>query len=158
SNIELTDLAAVPSDDIITNMGDGSMYLNQRNFVHAYSDTGWFEVEHVVINTFDCPDTSKAMVRINPETLIFVPTAFTPNGDGDNEVFFATAVGIKEFQLTIFNRWGEVMYSSSSASEHWDGNHPNGAPAAEGVYTWSVFAKGQNDKLILKEGYLTLFR
>ena len=105
SNIEITDLAADPTDDILTNMGDGSIYYNQAQFNHSYTDTGWFEVEHVVINTFDCPDTSKATIRINPETLIFVPNAFTPDGDGKNEIFFATAVGIKEFSFKIFNRW-----------------------------------------------------
>jgi gliding motility-associated-like protein len=158
SNIEFTDLAAATTDQLITGMGDGSMHYNNRSFVHAYSDTGWFEVEHVVINTFNCPDTSRAMVRINPETLVFIPTAFTPNGDGENELFRGTAVGIKEYELIIFNRWGEVMFQSTDPTEGWDGNHPNGKEAIEGVYAWSVYAKGQNDVLILKKGQLTLFR
>jgi gliding motility-associated-like protein len=158
SNIEFTDLAAATTDQLITGMGDGSLYFNNRSFVHAYSDTGWFEVEHVVINTYDCPDTSRAMVRINPETLVFIPTAFTPNGDGENELFRGTAVGIKEYELIIFNRWGEVMFQSTDPTEGWDGNHPNGKEAIEGVYAWSVYAKGQNDELILKKGQLTLFR
>ena len=158
SNIEITDLAADPSDDIITSMGDGSIYYNQAQFSHSYTDTGWFEVEHVVINTFDCPDTSRATVRINPETLIFVPNAFTPDGDGKNEIFFATAVGIKEFSLKIFNRWGEVLFETTDPSTGWDGMHPNGKEAIQGVYTWMVFAKGQNDKLIEKRGHLSLLR
>jgi gliding motility-associated-like protein len=158
SNIEITDLAADPSDDIITSMGDGSIYYNQAQFSHSYTDTGWFEVEHVVINTFDCPDTSRATIRINPETLIFVPNAFTPDGDGKNEIFFATAVGIKEFSLKIFNRWGEVLFETTDPSTGWDGMHPNGKEAIQGVYTWMVFAKGQNDKLIEKRGHLSLLR
>ncbi len=158
SNIEITDLAADPTDDIITSMGDGSIYYNQAVFNHSYSDTGWFEVAHVVINTFDCPDTSKANIRINPETLIFVPNAFTPNGDGKNEIFFATAVGIKDFSLKIFNRWGEVMFETNDPSEGWNGMHPGGKEAVQGVYTWTVFAKGENDKLIEKRGKLSLLR
>ena len=158
SNIEITDLAADPTDDILTNMGDGSIYYNQAQFNHSYTDTGWFEVEHVVINTFDCPDTSKATIRINPETLIFVPNAFTPDGDGKNEIFFATAVGIKEFSFKIFNRWGEVLFETTDPSAGWDGMHPNGKEAIQGVYTWTVFAKGQNDKLIEKRGHLSLLR
>ena len=158
SNIEITDLAADPTDDILTNMGDGSIYYNQAQFNHSYTDTGWFEVEHVVINTFDCPDTSKATIRINPETLIFVPNAFTPDGDGKNEIFFATAVGIKEFSFKIFNRWGEVVFETTDPSTGWDGMHPNGKEAIQGVYTWTVFAKGQNDKLIEKRGHLSLLR
>lgn len=158
SNIEITDLAADPTDDILTSMGDGSIYYNQAQFNHSYTDTGWFEVEHVVINTFDCPDTSKATIRINPETLIFVPNAFTPDGDGKNEIFFATAVGIKEFSFKIFNRWGEVLFETTDPSTGWDGMHPNGKEAIQGVYTWTVFAKGQSDKLIEKRGHLSLFR
>lgn len=158
SNIEITDLAADPTDDILTSMGDGSMYYNQAQFNHSYTDTGWFEVEHVVINTFDCPDTSKATIRINPETLIFVPNAFTPDGDGKNEIFFATAVGIKAFSFKIFNRWGEVVFETTDPSTGWDGMHPNGKEAIQGVYTWTVFAKGQNDKLIEKRGHLSLLR
>ena len=158
SNIEITDLAADTTDDILTNMGDGSIYYNQAQFNHSYTDTGWFEVEHVVINTFDCPDTSKATIRINPETLIFVPNAFTPDGDGKNEIFFATAVGIKEFSFKIFNRWGEVLFETTDPSTGWDGMHPNGKEAIQGVYTWTVFAKGQNDKLIEKRGHLSLLR
>jgi gliding motility-associated-like protein len=89
---------------------------------------------------------------------VFIPTAFTPNGDGENELFRGTAVGIKEYELIIFNRWGEVMFQSTDPTEGWDGNHPNGKEAIEGVYAWSVYAKGQNDVLILKKGQLTLFR
>ena len=158
SNIEITDLAATPSDDIITAMGDGSLYYNLKTFNHSYSDTGWFEVEHVVINTFDCPDTTTAMIRINPETLVFVPNAFTPNGNETNEIFKVTAVGIKEFSLTIFSRWGEVMFETLDPSVGWNGRSATDKEAIEGVYTWHVFAKGQNDKVIQKKGYLTLFR
>tara|TARA_B110001469_G_scaffold125808_1_gene141979 strand:+ start:293 stop:1951 length:1659 start_codon:yes stop_codon:yes gene_type:complete len=158
SNIEITDLAATPSDDIITAMGDGSLYYNLKTFNHSYSDTGWFEVEHVVINTFDCPDTTTAMIRVNPETLVFVPNAFTPNGNETNEIFKVTAVGIKEFSLTIFSRWGEVMFETLDPSVGWNGRSATDKEAIEGVYTWHVFAKGQNDKVIQKKGYLTLFR
>ena len=99
-----------------------------------------------------------ANIRINPETLIFVPNAFTPNGDGKNEIFFATAVGIKDFSLKIFNRWGEVMFETNDPSEGWNGMHPGGKEAVQGVYTWTVFAKGENDKLIEKRGKLSLLR
>ena len=158
SNIEITDIGADPSDDIISSMGDGSLYYNLRSFNHAYSDTGWFEVEHVVINTFDCPDTSTAMIRINPETLIFVPNAFTPDGDGTNEIFKPTAVGIKSYELRIFNRWGEEIFFTDDPDIGWDGTNPNGSIAPFGTYTWKVFSKGQNDKLINRSGILNLIR
>jgi len=158
SNIEITDLSSDPTDAIVTAMGDGSLYYNQTSFNHSYSDTGWFEVEHVVINSFGCPDTSTAMIRINPETLIFVPNAFTPNEDNKNPIFFATAVGIKEFSLKIFNRWGEEIFETVDPKIGWDGTYPDGKNAEQGVYLWSVFAKGMNDKPIQKQGTLNLIR
>jgi gliding motility-associated-like protein len=98
------------------------------------------------------------MIRINPETLVFVPNAFTPNGNETNEVFKVTAVGIKEFSLIIFSRWGEVMFETLDPSLGWNGRSANDKKAIEGVYTWHVFAKGENDKVIQKKGYLTLLR
>ncbi len=158
SNIEITDLAADPTDALITSMGDGSIYYDLRSLNHSYNDTGWFEVEHVVINTFNCPDTSTALVRINPETLVFVPNAFSPNGDGTNEMFAPTAVGVKSYELRIYNRWGEEIFNSKTPEIGWDGNFPNGKPAPFGAYTWSVFAKGANDKVITKTGIVTLLK
>jgi gliding motility-associated-like protein len=158
SSITVNDLAADPTDRTYTFMGDGSLYTNVRSVVHSYSDTGWFEVEHVVINTYDCPDTSRVMVRINPETLIFVPNAFTPDGDGKNEVFLTTAVGVKSYYFKIFSRWGEVLFETDNPEVGWDGNYPNGTAAPVGTYTWMVFAKDQEEKLIEKRGRLTLLR
>jgi gliding motility-associated-like protein len=158
STIEITDVSADPTDDIITHMGDGSLYYNQRQFNHSYSDTGWFEVEHVVINTFDCPDTSTALIRINPETLVFVPNAFSPDGDGTNEVFLPTAVGVKSYELWIFDRWGNELFYTNDAKIGWDGTYPSGKAATAGAYTWAVFAKGENDRLIQRRGIVTLLR
>jgi len=111
-----------------------------------------------VINTYDCPDTSNAMIRINPETLIFVPNAFTPDGDGTNEVFKPTVVGVKSFELRIFNRWGEEIFFTDDPDTGWDGTYANGTPADIGTYSWSVFSKTQNDDLISKTGVLNLIR
>ena len=83
----------------------------------------------------------------------------TPNGDGFNDYFQID--GIDQFSnnnVKIFNRWGEVLFETTDPSSGWDGMHPNGKEAIQGVYTWTVFAKGQNDKLIEKRGHLSLLR
>jgi len=128
------------------------IYYNLRSFNHAYSDTGWFEVEHVVINTFDCPDTSTAMIRINPETLIFVPNAFTPDGDGTNESF-QTYRGwrIKSFELRIFQSVGVRKSSSPMIRTYRLGRNRTRTELFSGpfgTYSWKVFSKTQNDDLI----------
>lgn len=158
SSVTFADLSSGTGNQLFTQMGDGSLYLNNPGFVHVYTDTGWFEVEHVVINAFDCPDTSTQLVRINPETLVFVPTAFTPDEDGTNDVFFATAVGVNSFEMKIFDRWGNEVFSTSDPYEGWDGNYPNGGPATEGAYSWTVLARDAKDNLLTKKGILTLLR
>lgn len=158
SNISVTDQAADPTDRTYTYMGDGSLYTNVRSFVHSYSDTGWFEVEHVVVNTYDCPDTSRIMVRIDPETLIFIPNAFTPNNDGENDTFYGTAVGVNSFLLQVFSRWGELVFETTDPAVAWDGTYPYGNDAPVGTYTWKVFAQDKQDRLIEKTGRLNLLR
>ena len=158
SNIEIIDLAAASTDFTTTSTGDGNVYNNVRSFFHVYRDTGWFEIEHVVINTFNCPDTSSTNVRINPETLIFVPNAFTPDGNGTNEVFKPTAVGLKTYDFRIYNRWGQEIFSTSDPNIGWDGTFKSGNKANSGAYSWRIFAKGQNDRLISKTGVVVLMR
>ena len=71
-------------------------------------------------------------------------------------MFAPTAVGVKSYELRIYNRWGEEIFNSKTPEIGWDGNFPNGKPAPFGAYTWSVFAKGANDKVITKTGIVTL--
>lgn len=158
SNVEFTDLASDPSDQQHTHVGDGLIYYNLLNFVHNYTDTGWFEVSHVVINTYGCTDTIKDSVRINPETLVFVPNAFSPDGDGTNDEFFFTAVGIEELWFEIYDRWGNVVFSTQDPKERWDGTNGNGGQYPAGTYTWSLLARDQNTNLVQKQGTLTLLR
>lgn len=76
-------------------------------------------------------------VHIFYDAIIFVPNTFTPNHNGTNETFFALGVNVKDFQLEIFNRWGELIYSGDALSQMWDGTYA-GMPSPDGVYTWKI--------------------
>jgi gliding motility-associated-like protein len=83
---------------------------------------------------------------------LFIPTAFSPNGDGKNEVFGAIGdCDLSRFNIQIFNRWGEVAFESSEINEHWDGNH-NGSLSPTGtyfyriVYEWSDLNRSYNEE------------
>ncbi|GAB3024613.1 T9SS type B sorting domain-containing protein [Spirosoma pulveris] len=71
------------------------------------------------------------------EAKILVPDAFTPNADGINDVFKAFGTYMDKFLMTIYNRWGEVVYSTTSKSEGWDGNS-NGQQAPAGQYLYRI--------------------
>jgi len=101
-------------------------------------------------------DSVHLKVMKGPE--FYVPTAFTPNGDGRNDRFKVVPVGISEISFfRIANRWGQVMYSSKNFSDGWDGNF-NGLPQPAGTYIWMVAGKSIEGNSIKKQGTLVLIR
>ena len=117
-------------------------------------------VYHVTVsNAGGCTsgDDIKVIVfKTQPD--IFVPTAFTPNGDGLNDRLKAIPVGIKEFQyLKVFNRWGELVFATSNANVSWDGMI-KGQPQGTSVFIWMARGIDYSGKVIERKGTLTLIR
>lgn len=115
---------------------------------HIYADTGYFTVELTAYNQYGCQDTATKRVRILPEFALFIPNAFTPDGDGHNDFWFLQGIGVYSIQIYVFNRWGELIWQSESLSEKWDGTH-KGQPAPMGTYVYRIFA--ENYKQMIKE-------
>ncbi len=89
---------------------------------------------------------------------IFVPTAFTPNGDGRNDVFRPTVAGMKQFfYLRIYNRWGQLLFNTGRPDTGWDGNY-NGEKQASGTYVYTIEAIDYNNKPYFKKGTFVLIR
>ncbi|MGZ5244344.1 MAG: T9SS type B sorting domain-containing protein [Bacteroidia bacterium] len=88
---------------------------------------------------------------------IIVPNAFSPNNDSINDVFSFSAIGIESYELTIYNRWGEKIYSGTEKDKGWDGKFKN-ALSPEGVYLYKLSAKPYVGKTIHQRGNLTLLR
>jgi gliding motility-associated-like protein len=157
--VTVQDLKSKPGELFYTDMGDGAIYSNNPNFFHTYRDTGAYLIKHVVYNGFNCADTAKVLVRINPVPLIFAPNAFSPNGDGDNDDYRVSVVGFREFQLSIFNRWGDRVFYTEDPSEGWNGQKYNtGQEQPVGVYTFAVFMRDLNDGVAEERGQITLIR
>lgn len=70
----------------------------------------------------------------------FFPTAFTPNGDGQNDMFLPYMEDVIEFNMKIFTRWGELIFESNDKTKGWDGSY-KGEPLQDGVYVWKIFLK-----------------
>lgn len=95
-------------------------------------------VYSVLITTPEgCSIQDYADVILNCPPLLYIPNAFTPNGDGKNDIFYAVGENIIDFKLRIFNRWGELIYESTDIFEGWDGNYM-GLPVESEVYVWRV--------------------
>ena len=77
--------------------------------------------------------------HVVPEFTFFIPNAFTPNGDGVNDYFYGSGVGIGSYDLWVFDRWGNMIFRSNDLNDQWDGKANYGAEEAqEDVYVWKV--------------------
>ena len=90
-----------------------------------------------------------------PPLSIYIPGAFTPNGDGMNDTFGVKGEGIRNFHLYIYDRWGHVVYECTNPKQQWDGIF-KGQPVEQGTYVYQVFASGLGDHP--KTGAITLIR
>jgi gliding motility-associated-like protein len=101
-----------------------------------------------------CTATDAVLVRTFNGPAIYVPTAFTPNGDGKNEVLRPVYVGIKELkQFVVFNRWGQQLFSTKDMGRGWEGR-----TATSGTYVWLVQAVDANGRLVTLKGTVTVIR
>jgi gliding motility-associated-like protein len=114
----------------------------------------------IAINGPGCADTAFVTVIVEEmvETELFTPNIFSPNGDGSNDVFYVRGTGFDEFQLIIYNRWGEKVFETEDNSKGWDGTYEE-EPLNPGVYVYYVFVRYIIDgKEVNKKGNITLIR
>jgi gliding motility-associated-like protein len=89
----------------------------------------------------------------------WVPTAFTPNGDGQNDVFFVHGEGISNFELGVYNRWGEIVFTTKDLLTGWNGKRQlGGEDLPEGAYVYYVKGKLSNGTVINNTGIVNLIR
>lgn len=93
------------------------------------------EMQLAVFALNGCSDTIVKMVPINSGDLVYVPNTFTPNADGINDTFFPVDVMGIVSEMSVYNRWGELVWSRSSATDSWDGKY-NGEWVPNGTYIW----------------------
>ncbi|MCF8276815.1 MAG: gliding motility-associated C-terminal domain-containing protein [Flavobacteriales bacterium] len=124
------------------NFGDGSA-SNIENPTHLYSDTGTYTIDLLVTTIHGCTDEVSRQVIIEPDFMFYVPNAFTPNVDGKNDGFRGYGQGIDwdTYQMSIFDRWGELIYYTEDINDPWDGSY-KGAQVENDVYVWKI---GFND-------------
>ena len=142
-------------ENISWDLGDGTIIVDEFSFWHTYADTGKYEITYLVDNKFNCTDTLTATVIINPVYQIFMPNSFTPNGDGDNDIFQPYVNGTNKYTITIFDRWGGIVFQKEN--EGWDGTL-DGKKVQNGVYTYSILVHDFKDKPFIYSGTITLLK
>jgi gliding motility-associated-like protein len=111
----------------------------------------------VASNANNCNDTIMDSLRVLDIFRIFIPSAFSPNQDEFNTVWFPHMTSIQTCELTIFNRWGERLFFSGDNSGRWDGKY-NGENCEEGVYYYHLKIRDNRKKWHYYNGTLSLIR
>jgi gliding motility-associated-like protein len=104
-----------------------------------------------------CSATDEVCIDVDTRSEVFVPTAFTPNGDGLNDEFFATGPGISDLRLNVYNRWGEELFASGAEKKGWNGSY-KGRVCQEGVYNWILKYVSLDGQPHQKTGCVILLR
>lgn len=135
---------------------DGHFY-DTPTFTHTYADSGVYNVVLKVTNEYTCTDSLKLKATVTPKYMLKIPTAFTPNGDGINDLFTVQGNGVKKYSINIYNRWGSLIYESKNISQSWDGK-VNGQPAEPGLYVYRTYFMDDNDEVSEQTGSFTLVK
>lgn len=138
--------------------GDGSI-SSAFEPIHQYELPGSYEVILIVDNKYlACPSEFRATIVISPDGRIYLPNAFSPNGDGINDGFGIMGEGIASFRCLIFDRWGRVVAELTQPDQIWDGRSPAGEEVQEGVYVYQVEAILNDGMNLQRGGSITLIR
>jgi len=116
--------------------GDGQS-SSEENPTHVFDKVGSNKIKLIAFNIANCYDEYETTLEVAP---FFIPNAFSPNNDGKNDVFFdgTPVLHVTSFDMQIFNRWGQNIYSTDSFFRPWDGFMSNGDPSPEGLYTYKI--------------------
>ena len=134
---------------------------NSTNPKHTYTSVGSYPVTLITVSSNGCSDTIVRTVIIEQDFALFVPNAFSPNGDGKNEVFKAEGEGITDFKMYIFDRWGNKVFTTADINVGWDGriNNRIGVDALqEDVYVWKIDLKNVSHQGKTYTGTVTLLK
>jgi len=136
-------------------LSDKSLEFSGSSVNKIFENAGTFPVVLVVSNEFNCYDTIIKPITVLPDLGVYVPNAFTPNGDNKNEVFMPIIRSAQSVYFVVFDRWGEKLFETTELNVGWDGTF-RGAACKQDVYVWKLSVKGltgHDDGLTAEKSY-----
>jgi gliding motility-associated-like protein len=155
ANVQLNASAATPFSVVSwtpASLFQGSVALRP---VIVVDSTVWVTV--MAQSNNGCRDSAGMLITADPMADVYIPNAFTPNGDGRNDVFKILGGQFQSFDLKIFNRWGELVFATTERTRGWDGKQ-GGREQPSQVYVWVLTAKPKSGGLVSRKGTITLMR
>lgn len=143
----------------IWNFGDNSTISNDKNVTHTYSEPGQYTVTLIAQNEHNCNDSTSYTINILDELLIYAPNVMTLDGNGNQTwKFQITGIAPYDFNIKIYNRWGELIWDCYDQNGVWDANY-NGKEVQDGTYVWVMeFGDSFTDKRYTYNGHITVLK
>jgi len=147
---------------LLAGTGDGTLTWISGDFLtcnHCSNtsiipgDNSCYVIE--AITSKGCTNFDEVCVKVDKQSAFYIPNTFTPNGDETNDIFNVVGFGITEIELSIFNRWGTLIYTTNELSKGWDGKS-KGVLCENGVYIYQVTVKTISMETKEKVGHVTL--
>ena len=143
----------------IWDFGDDFGESEEMNPSYIYGSEGNYSVTQIVENNQGCVDSTTMVITVsNPD--VYPPTtpeAFSPNGDGVNDIFFVRGGPFTQLNVQVYNGWGEKIFESNQLNEGWDGRY-NGEMVQVGVYVYVVQATTESGKRYDLQGKVTVIK
>lgn len=133
--------------------GKGLGFDNYYYPADAYIGTNWIYYSFPT----NCNETDSIAIEVGCDLSIFVPNGFTPNGDDENELFSVSGNNVISFEMSIYDRWGELMFKMNDINATWDGTF-NGKVVPTGTYSYVFNAYGKDAQFVKKSGVINLIR
>ncbi len=125
-----------------TYLPDGRVIENLDATSLTLEDTGKFVITHISFNEFGCTDTLYDTLTVETPFNIYMPNAFTPNGDGINDEYTFGLTDVRSVHFEIYNRWGEIVFSTDRLNHAWNGRKQNeGKILPPGTYSYVLIAR-----------------
>jgi gliding motility-associated-like protein len=139
---------------------NGKDTSNKSNTTYTFPEIGNYFVYLKVTSDHGCVDSIVKKLTIVEDVTFFIPNSFTPNGDGNNEVFLPKGVGVKKYRMDIFDRWGQLVYTSTDLYQGWDGKSKKGGDILpQDVYVYKISVTNNNSsKPKSYTGHVTLMK
>lgn len=133
---------------------------NIQNPNYAFAEAGTFLVTMIVTDRFGCKDTSVELVNVQAfyEEDIFVPNIFSPNSDGFYDALAIKVEGMASFEMKIFDRWGKVVFVSTSPDKSWEGRNLEGINCNSGVYYFIIKGIDGVGNALMRKGSVVLVK
>ncbi len=153
------DEASAGADMWAWDFGDMDTSFIHNPAPHTYADTGTYRIDLFIANQYGCVDSTNRTIVIKPQFVFYIPNSFTPNNDFYNKTFSGKGMYIIEYEMMIFDRWGNLLYLTDDLEKPWDGTINGGKEIAlQDTYVYSIKIKDIKKDQHYYRGTVSLIR